>query len=148
MPDSYAGPYNVAIERLADARLRRPQAARFCSCRILGYAGGDRDTEDEDMDDLFEIMQTTRSMRRLKPDPVPDELIRKILEAGACAANGGNTQRWRFLVIKDPQDQAGGAGLVQEGVRRGGRPALRHQRAAARRQRRSATSASIRRWNI
>ena len=53
------------------------------------------------MDDLFEIMSTTRSMRRLKPDPVPDELIRKILEAGACAANGGNTQRWRFLVIKD-----------------------------------------------
>ena len=53
------------------------------------------------MDDLFEIMSTTRSMRRLKPDPVPDELVRKILEAGACAANGGNTQRWRFLVIKD-----------------------------------------------
>jgi len=51
---------------------------------------------------VFEIIQTTRSMRRLKPDPVPDELIRKILEAGACAANGGNTQRWRFLVIKDP----------------------------------------------
>jgi len=55
------------------------------------------------MDDLFHIMQTTRSMRRLKPDPVPDELIRKILEAGACAANGGNTQRWRFLVVKDPK---------------------------------------------
>ena len=52
--------------------------------------------------DLFETIQTTRAMRRLKPDPVPDELIRKILEAGVCAANGGNTQRWRFLVIKDP----------------------------------------------
>jgi len=51
--------------------------------------------------DLFEIMQTTRAMRRLKPDPVPDELIQKILQAGVCAANGGNTQRWRFLVIKD-----------------------------------------------
>jgi nitroreductase len=55
-----------------------------------------------DETELFEIMQTTRSMRRLKPDPVPDALIRKILEAGACAANGGNTQRWRFLVLKDP----------------------------------------------
>jgi nitroreductase len=52
--------------------------------------------------DVFEIMQTTRAMRRLKPDPVPDELIRRILEAGICAANGGNTQRWRFLVVKDP----------------------------------------------
>ena len=34
--------------------------------------------------DLFEIMRTTRSMRRLKPDPVPNELIRKFLEAGVC----------------------------------------------------------------
>ncbi len=51
--------------------------------------------------DVFEIMHTTRAMRRLKPDPVPDALIRKILEAGTSAANGGNTQRWRFLVIKD-----------------------------------------------
>jgi nitroreductase len=51
--------------------------------------------------DLFEIMRTTRSMRRLKPDPVPNELIRKILEAGVCAPSGGNMQRWRFLVITD-----------------------------------------------
>lgn len=55
------------------------------------------------MNDVFEIMHTTRAMRRLKPDPVPDELIRRILEAGQCAANGGNTQRWRFLVVKDPE---------------------------------------------
>ncbi len=51
--------------------------------------------------DLFEILRTTRAMRRLKPDPVPDALIRKILEAGICAPSGGNTQRWRFLVIRD-----------------------------------------------
>lgn len=54
------------------------------------------------MPDLFEIIGTTRSMRRLKPDPVPDALIKQILEAGTAAANGGNTQTWRFLVIKDP----------------------------------------------
>ena len=41
-------------------------------------------------------------MRRLKPDPVPDELVQKILQAGQWAANGGANQRWRFLVIKDP----------------------------------------------
>jgi nitroreductase len=52
--------------------------------------------------DLFEIMRTTRSMRRLKTDPVPDALIRKILEAGVSAPSGGNMQRWRFLVVKDP----------------------------------------------
>ena len=53
------------------------------------------------MPDLFETIESTRAMRRLKPDPVPDELIAKILRAGVCAANGGNTQRWRFLVVKD-----------------------------------------------
>ncbi len=52
--------------------------------------------------DVFTIMQTTRSMRRLKPDPVPDALVNRILQAGACAANGGNAQRWRFMVVKDP----------------------------------------------
>ena len=51
--------------------------------------------------DVFDIIHTTRSMRRLKPDPVPDALIRRILEAGQCAPSGGNAQRWRFLVIKD-----------------------------------------------
>lgn len=52
--------------------------------------------------DLFDIIRSTRAMRRLKPDPVPDTLIRKILEAGLCAPNGGNAQRWRFLVVRDP----------------------------------------------
>jgi nitroreductase len=51
--------------------------------------------------DLFDIIHTTRAMRRLKPDPVPDELIRKILQAGVCAANGANRQTWRFLIVKD-----------------------------------------------
>ena len=51
--------------------------------------------------DLFEIVRTTRSMRRLKQDPVPDALIRKVLEAGVCAPSGGNMQGWRFLVIRD-----------------------------------------------
>src|SRR3954452_1135622 len=53
------------------------------------------------MPDLFEIIGSTRSMRRRKPAPVPDELIKKILEAGTAAANGGNNQTWRFLVVKD-----------------------------------------------
>ena len=54
-----------------------------------------------DSADLFEIIRTTRSMRRLKPDPVPPELIRIILEAGTSAPSGGNMQRWRFLLIAD-----------------------------------------------
>jgi nitroreductase len=57
----------------------------------------------EEIPNLFEIMATTRSMRRLKLDPVPAELIRRILEAGVSAPSGGNMQRWRFLVIRDPK---------------------------------------------
>jgi nitroreductase len=57
--------------------------------------------EQPTMTDLFEIIRTTRSMRRLKADPVPPELVHKILEAGVCAPSGGNMQRWRFLVVQD-----------------------------------------------
>ena len=52
--------------------------------------------------EFFEIIHTTRAMRRLKPDPVPDGLIKRILEAGQCAPNGANAQQWRFLIVKDP----------------------------------------------
>lgn len=51
---------------------------------------------------LFDIIFTTRAMRRLKPDPVPQELIEKILRAGQAAPNGGNSQAWGFLVVDDP----------------------------------------------
>src|SRR5436190_16550751 len=51
--------------------------------------------------DVFEVMQTARAMRWLKPDPVPDELVHRILEAAVCAPNGGNQQQWSFIVVKD-----------------------------------------------
>jgi nitroreductase len=51
--------------------------------------------------DLFETMENCRAMRRLKPDPVPDDLVARILHAGTCAPSGGNAQKWRFLVLKD-----------------------------------------------
>ena len=51
--------------------------------------------------ELFDVLSTTRAMRRLKPDPVPDELIVKILEAGTRAPNGANSQSWHFIVVKD-----------------------------------------------
>ncbi len=56
--------------------------------------------------DLFDIMRSTRSMRRLKPDPIPDDLLRRVLEAGSFAANGGTMQSWRFLVVRDPAIKA------------------------------------------
>jgi nitroreductase len=52
--------------------------------------------------DLFHIMYTCRSMRRLKPDPVPEELIYQILDAAVRAPSGGGVQAWRFLAVTDP----------------------------------------------
>jgi nitroreductase len=51
---------------------------------------------------LFEAIYAMRAMRRLKPDPVPDELVRKIIDAGLRAPTGGDVQNWRFIVVKDP----------------------------------------------
>ena len=59
---------------------------------------------------LFEIIHSTRAMRRLKPDPVPDELIAEILRAGVCAPSGANSQQWCFLVVKDPDVTVGRLG--------------------------------------
>jgi len=52
---------------------------------------------------LGEAMFTQRSMRKLRPDPIPDEDIRLILEAAVKAPNGGNHQTGRFLVVTDRQ---------------------------------------------
>jgi len=52
---------------------------------------------------LFEVMYSTRSLRHLKTDPVPDEVIYKILDAAVQAPSGGNNQHWRFMVVKDPE---------------------------------------------
>jgi len=51
--------------------------------------------------DLFEAIYTTRSMRRLKPDPVPPALIVKIIEAATMGPSGSNRQPWFFIAVRD-----------------------------------------------
>jgi len=51
---------------------------------------------------LFEAIYSARSLRRLKPDPVPEELITKILDAAIRAPSGGDAQNWAFIVVRDP----------------------------------------------
>ena len=52
---------------------------------------------------IFETIFSTRSLRRLKPDPVPDAVLYKVIDAGIRAPSGGNNQHWRFVVVKDPE---------------------------------------------
>jgi nitroreductase len=53
------------------------------------------------MMDLFDAIQGRKSIRRFKDTPVPDEVIKRILDAGRFAPSANNTQPWSFLVIKD-----------------------------------------------
>jgi nitroreductase len=56
--------------------------------------------------DIFEAINTQRAMRRLKPDPVPDDLIWKLLDAAVRAPSGANRQPWNFIVIRDAETKA------------------------------------------
>jgi nitroreductase len=55
------------------------------------------------IDDFLQLVRSRRCIRDFKSDPIPDELINKILEAARWAMSGGNQQPWEFIVIKDPQ---------------------------------------------
>jgi nitroreductase len=55
---------------------------------------------------LLEGIRTARAIRRLKPDPVAPELIRKVCEAGTFAPSGGNRQPWTFVAVTDPERRA------------------------------------------
>jgi nitroreductase len=52
---------------------------------------------------LFEAIHTARSLRRLKPDPVPESLITQILDAAIRAPSAGNAQNWAFVVVRDAE---------------------------------------------
>ena len=49
--------------------------------------------------DLLEAIKTRKSIRAYKPDPVPKQVLREILEIAACAPSAMNTQPWEFLVL-------------------------------------------------
>lgn len=55
---------------------------------------------------LLEGIRTTRSIRRLKPDPVPAALVRKVCEMGTFAPSGGNRQPWSFVAVAEPERKA------------------------------------------
>jgi nitroreductase len=63
--------------------------------------------------EFMDAVRFRRTVRKFKPDPIPDEIIKEILEAGRLAATGGYADRWRFGVITDDaqkRDLAAAAG--------------------------------------
>jgi len=51
---------------------------------------------------LEEAMRTQRAIRRLKPDPVDDALVLRLIELALKAPTGSNAQNWEFVMVKDP----------------------------------------------
>ncbi len=56
-----------------------------------------------DIDGLLEIIKKRRHNGRVKADPIPDESLKKIIEAASWAPSGNNAQPWEFVVIKNPE---------------------------------------------
>ena len=64
------------------------------------------DAEFENLGESFPMLdgiRTARAIRRLKPDPVPNALIRKVCEAGTFAPSGGNRQPWIYVAVTEPE---------------------------------------------
>ncbi|MBI4638740.1 MAG: nitroreductase family protein [Candidatus Rokubacteria bacterium] len=64
--------------------------------------------------DFFDVVTTQRAIRRLRPDPIPDVVLRQIMDAAVCAPSGGNRQGWSFVVIRDTATRARLGALYRE----------------------------------
>ncbi|MBW1800481.1 MAG: nitroreductase family protein [Deltaproteobacteria bacterium] len=53
--------------------------------------------------DILDVITSRKSIRKYRPDPIPDDMIDKILEAARWAPTGENHQPWRLIVVRDPE---------------------------------------------
>lgn len=53
-------------------------------------------------DDLITLLKCRRSIRKFKPEQIPDDVIEKLIGAAVTAPSAGNQQNWEFIVVKSP----------------------------------------------
>jgi len=51
--------------------------------------------------DFYKVIRTRRSIRSYSPDPIPEDVLNRILDAARIAPSGSNRQPWRFIIVKD-----------------------------------------------
>ncbi|MFC4693870.1 5,6-dimethylbenzimidazole synthase [Geodermatophilus arenarius] len=56
----------------------------------------------DDAGGFYAVVAARRDVRRYRPDPVPDDVLRRVLAAGHSAPSVGHSQPWRFVVVRDP----------------------------------------------
>jgi len=52
--------------------------------------------------DLYEAMSSCRAVRRLRADPIPDDVLARLVQAAVWAPTGGNVQPWRAILVREP----------------------------------------------
>src|SRR2546427_6789831 len=55
---------------------------------------------------LLDGINSLRSVRKFKPDPIPEDQVRIILDSASKAASGSNTQPWEFVIVRDARVKA------------------------------------------
>ena len=60
----------------------------------------------EEREAFYELLRTQRAIRRLRPDPIPDDVLMRIMDATRYAPTGGNRQGWRMVMVTDAQKKA------------------------------------------
>lgn len=68
--------------------------------------------------DLYDVMRTTGAARQFTDDPLPDEVLERILDNARFAPSGGNRQGNRVIVVRDQQTREALADLSRTGMRR------------------------------
>ena len=56
--------------------------------------------------DFYDAVRNRVSVRAYKPDPVPDDVLNRVLNAGRLAPSAKNIQPWKFIVVRDPETRA------------------------------------------
>ena len=75
-----------------------------------------QNTQNETYDMLLDLVKTRHSVRKFKPDPIPDDTIDKILEVARWAMSGANSQPWEFIVVTDPRPRKSCATLTRNTI--------------------------------
>jgi nitroreductase len=86
---------------------------------------------------IFEVMYSCRAMRRIKPDPVPEDLLVKLIDAANQAPTASNAQNGRWIVVRDPEVRRQIADLNRAAIERSYGPLPADSDAAAARRRRA-----------
>lgn len=63
---------------------------------------------------IYDLMSTCRAVRRLRPDPIADDVLARVFQAATWAPSGGNRQPWRIVAVREPEIKASLGSLYKE----------------------------------